>query len=297
MLTVNIQWRKRELIRYPSSEKSLITSVKDTTTEGTDSAKSHDSKVDSSLDQRSRRGNDGRHGQITLAPGQILQGTQFKIRHPKVFVTDMVTSNPRLWRRSSEDSGRSQLCLPNVTLDAQAITRWTMAWRAIEMYESDNTEEFPYWMLNLARRCNDTPDYDEILGQVPLQLGFSAAAIVYGGLHALAWFAHFESFVEQLLWRISASVIMGGFPGFLFLTAFSYYLDNLFVPDLKRFPRILLIFVKIMTAPLSALAYPIAVAYPLARAYLVVECFVNLSSLPAGVYEVPSWSAYFPHIS
>ena len=38
------------------------------------------------------------------------------------------------------------------------------------------------------------------------------------------------------------------------------------------------------------------VAYLLARAYLVIESFINLSQLPAGVYDMPNWSAYFPHI-
>ena len=41
----------------------------------------------------------------------------------------------------------------------------------------------------------------------------------------------------------------------------------------------------------------LSLAYVLARGYLVVECFINLSHLPAGVYDVPSWATYFPHIS
>lgn len=37
--------------------------------------------------------------------------------------------------------------------------------------------------------------------------------------------------------------------------------------------------------------------YVLARAYLIVECFVALSNSPVGIYDVPAWSSYFPHIS
>lgn len=43
--------------------------------------------------------------------------------------------------------------------------------------------------------------------------------------------------------------------------------------------------------------YMSVAAYALARAYLVVECFINLSHLSAGVYDVPNWAAYFPHMS
>ena len=43
--------------------------------------------------------------------------------------------------------------------------------------------------------------------------------------------------------------------------------------------------------------YMLLAAYALARAYLVVECFINLSHLSAGVYDVPNWAAYFPHMS
>ena len=37
--------------------------------------------------------------------------------------------------------------------------------------------------------------------------------------------------------------------------------------------------------------------YVVARVYLVVECFINLAYLHDSVYEMPSWSQYFPHIS
>lgn len=35
----------------------------------------------------------------------------------------------------------------------------------------------------------------------------------------------------------------------------------------------------------------------LARAYLAVECCICVSHLPAGVYDVPDWSAYLPYAS
>ena len=94
--------------------------------------------------------------------------------------------------------------------------------------------------------------------------------MVYGGLHALAWFAHFHSPTEQLLWRISSVVAMGGIP----TLAVSSYLALSFLDDH---------FVVAFT--LLVLDFLIAIAYVLARFYLVVECFIQLSHLPAGVYE------------
>jgi hypothetical protein len=38
-------------------------------------------------------------------------------------------------------------------------------------------------------------------------------------------------------------------------------------------------------------------AYMWARVYLVVESFISLGHSPAGVYDLPSWSSYVPHIT
>jgi hypothetical protein len=36
--------------------------------------------------------------------------------------------------------------------------------------------------------------------------------------------------------------------------------------------------------------------YVLVRTYLLVEVFVSLRSVPAGVYQTVNWSLYFPHL-
>ena len=118
--------------------------------------------------------------------------------------------------------------------------------------------------------------------------GFGAAALIYGGLHALAWFAHFGSSSESLLWRISTCVVMGGVPiVFVLFKFFSWLRDQTWPAGVVNPPVYLIL----------ALMVLILLAYTLARAYLVVECFINLSHLPAEVYNVPTWSTYFPHIS
>lgn len=123
-------------------------------------------------------------------------------------------------------------------------------------------------------------------------LGFSAAGLMYGGLHALAWFAHFESPIQQLLWRISACVVAGGLPMSLTLLILSD-IDERDIPEHRNSWTNIYGYITVFMFLLAFLVFP---AYVLARAYLVVECFINLAHLPAGVYDVPKWSAYFPHI-
>ena len=128
---------------------------------------------------------------------------------------------------------------------------------------------------------------DYIFDDPQIGLGFSAAALMYGGLHVLAWNAHFDSYIQQLLWRISASVVAGGLP-VIFVAAI--LADKLDVESstLQLADVIFLTFVFV--------GFLLLLAYTLARGYLVVECFINLAHLPAGVYDVPQWAAYFPHI-
>ena len=45
------------------------------------------------------------------------------------------------------------------------------------------------------------------------------------------------------------------------------------------------------------IAYPLVLAEILSRAFLVVESFLAVPNSPMEVYEVVSWSSYFPHLS
>ena len=180
-----------------------------------------------------------------------------------------------------KEDGKIRTDLPSLKLTKQDINRWKMAKRAAESIEA--VPSYQVFSGNpFERRCINMPDFISVLNELPLAFGFSAAAIVYGGLHALAWFAHFHSPTEQLLWRISSVVVIGGIP----TLAVIWKLADSFSED--RHVAALTLFV---------LDFLIASAYVLARLYLVVECFIQLSHLPAGVYEEPQWSAYFPHIA
>ena len=222
---------------------------------------------------------DNEAGSTILMPGQTLKGTGFKIPEPKDYLSYYSSPNLR------------------ISLTREDLTRYKMAWRTLQFYEQigvytlDRSSTARWsWDIPTAffQRCKDWPNIGD-LSELPIALGFTSAAIVYGGLHALAWSAHFESSTQQLLWRISACVVMGGFPVCCVLLESSHYFE-LYITNDFRLDDIF----ELTLVVSSAL---VALAYMLARAYLVIECFISLSHLPAGVYDVPRWASYFPHIS
>ena len=239
-----------------------------------------------------------------LRAGEVLQGTRFQLKKELL--------GKEYSRSSTHPETITYPYLPYIELTSSDVTRWKMASRHLERFFWVNTElkSSDDWMFQ--RRFGDWPDVRRIL-EFSIALGFSVAASIYGGLHALAWSAHFDSPKEQLLWRMSACVVMGGFPICYIIYGLAIYCDQ---QQLKERPRTepwkiyhrkhmkedfwfrvmdkVFPFLRTVAWVLLCLIPP---AYILARAYLVVESFINLSHLPAGVYKLPSWSAYFPHFS
>ena len=190
------------------------------------------------------------------------------------------------------------ITLPCLNLTKQDINRWKMAKRAAESIQTlQSTDGMKCNGIPFVRRCTNTPEALNVRATLglfffigftdPLAIGFGAAAMVYGGLHALAWFAEFHSPIEQLLWRISCVVVICGIPTSVAVCRLMYLLG---------FPGDDLLAVLIISMPCVLIGYLLTSAYVLARLYLVVECFIQLSHLPTGVYDMPEWSSYFPHI-
>jgi len=94
--------------------------------------------------------------------------------------------------------------------------------------------------------------------------------LIYGGLHAVAWDAHFPSYVEQILWRVAVVVIIASTP--FYFVAFSETLKGW----------------------LLAIGWGLLCFLP--RLYLVVEAFISVRSLPVGAYETVDWVEFLPHI-
>ncbi|KAL8984384.1 MAG: hypothetical protein Q9177_004714 [Variospora cf. flavescens] len=230
------------------------------------------------------RDRDDEQNSVRVGPGQVVPGTNLKLKtasQVKAFVEDQSAYTPPV---------------PSLDLAKQDLTRLKMADAAYQAYIGHDNymiEDFESSRWTFTRYCGDWPERPR--GEIVTPFGFSGVALIYGGLHVLAWSAHFNSTTEQLLWRISSCVVMGGLP-ILFINRFlmdhnivypipfswgiSYYTG-------KRVTFILCLTIQFVLFPI----------YVLARAYLVVECFIQLSHLPVGVYNVPEWSTYFPHIS
>ena len=256
-----------------------------------------ESDCETHLEQKQAYIGDNETDKTILAPGQYLQGTALKFRTLRDIVKDRTYDHELLASFDAYDGPHPTL--PSISLTLVDENRWRMAWRASQLDKENNHRVYTREM-GLLQRCENWPDLDEIFDETPIALGFRAAALIYGGLHALAWFAHFGSYTEQLLWRISAYVVMAGLPPIVSIakfefTSWSYLKSFKSVIPVNRY-RLLLGLARL--ARLARLVTNVSLsAYALARAYLVVECFINLSHLPAGVYDVPSWAAYFPHIS
>lgn len=237
------------------------------------------------------------NGTTVLQPGQTLRHTGWKVKPPsEVTFERKKESHRRLHLFDLETLSRGgfhdelsnySLLTDSVRMEYRDVNRWKMAWRvkaasgASHRFAETQYRE-PKWF---RPRINDLPDLLDIVQDDAIGHGFCAAAFVYGGLHALAWSAHFESLAQSILWRVSSCVVMGGLPAIrILIYIVGSYTDRTLLHDLVSFILVVLTCIT-------------SLAYVLARAYLVVECFIQLFNFPAGVFDVPQWTAYFPHIS
>ncbi|KAK0511034.1 hypothetical protein JMJ35_006586 [Cladonia borealis] len=123
-----------------------------------------------------------------------------------------------------------------------------------------------------------------------LLLGLILAGLLYGGLHLLAWKVPFASRAERILWRFSGILITSAGVGFAGLRG--YY--NAGLDLLGNWGDIL---IGVGFGYWGLCMFAMCMGYLLARTFLVVECFLQLSRLPASAYETLEWSVYFPHIT
>ncbi|KAJ0422724.1 hypothetical protein BJY00DRAFT_322306 [Aspergillus carlsbadensis] len=144
---------------------------------------------------------------------------------------------------------------------------------------------------------------------------------VNGGLHLIAWDAHFPTGAERLLWRISAFSAGGLFPMFmlwvsslaaeepvvrmtlnmsllggrdkwnLFSTGFAALIrnvvhdDEVWAPWLPRQARLVVV----------GSAWVAGVWYSLCMLYLTIGPFLCVRNVPKGAYTVVEWASLFPH--
>ena len=239
----------------------------------------------------------GSESEVIVGPDQVFYG--WKLKHP---------SSIKIWNARTHDvkslqeafeanentldkhaTGIKVQDIPNngipdfkLHLTSRDVLRWKMVANAKVGYRLGGA---------FRARIADWPDIDRL--DFWSFLGFASAALIYGGLHALAWSAHFQSPTQRLLWRIFSCSVMAGLP-FLW----PWYQIRELVRGYIIYHTNLGRTVAAACSSFSSLVFILLLLlYILVRAYLVVECFTNLFNLPAGVFDETQWSAYFPHIS
>jgi hypothetical protein len=124
---------------------------------------------------------------------------------------------------------------------------------------------------------------------------------IYGGIHLLALNFSFPSSTEKLLWRISCIVTVCQSllaPAFVIWSMWTFqhgfvkaqrHIFNYRKEPSESWARYgfrVFIILGVVTLPLSITA----------RLFLVIESFISLRGVPAGVYATVPWTQYIPHI-
>jgi len=170
-----------------------------------------------------------------------------------------------------------------------------LASQALKRYGTDDLEiRQSFWLPMLTDHISNVVDPRDFGGNWDIEqtydidpgttftVGIIISAFLYGGLHLLAWNAPFRSLTEEWLWRSPGISIMASGLYIIPLLSLTLLIDS------KQYFR---------GSLFAVLFLFLGLVYIIARVYLVVECFINLAYLHDSVYEMPSWSQYFPHIS
>ena len=122
----------------------------------------------------------------------------------------------------------------------------------------------------------ESDDHDDVAWYL---LTSAAVGIIFGSIHCTAWQFQFPSYIEQLLWRISAISVTGG-------------------------PLLIALFVALgagradIWETLGAIAFLLVlILYIVARLALLVLSFMTLRSLPPGAFRAADWVRFIPHFA
>ena len=216
-------------------------------------------------------------------------------------------------------------------LSPSTVLRWRLAHDAITRFSLQDDlfqyratrPEPPFFDSDpLARVCNEIPNHAHILAGredadfADVWIPAAFAAVLYGGLHLIAWSAPFETRAEKILWRISAMVVcagpilispcvgMGSYrwlrEGWLSIVTLATRRKHR-MGEKEGAKGVILgrmkIMLLIMMAPVLLMSPLIMAMHVFGRVFLVIECFKSIHQLPVGVYTDVNWPAYVPHIA
>lgn len=105
-------------------------------------------------------------------------------------------------------------------------------------------------------------------------------ALLFGGIHSVAWFSHFPITSEKLLWEVAAITTVIS-PLMLAVATSMHTRDNL-LANMNMANFVVVVLSLIM--------------YIIARLLLLVLAFTSLRSLPLDAYTTVQWTTFVPHI-
>ena len=199
-----------------------------------------------------------------------------------------------------------------VHLTEKDVVRWNEAAQSIlnsGNFETKNGQEdlsihIPSQVLSYfkPRQFNFEFDFDFRLDEqwnLKKQIAFTAIlctlAGIYGAVHFAARNFFFSTDHERILWIISCYIMLSG--------AMFPLVGVIVFGGIKRtiggFHEVLMNFLLVLMVVYllgSLLGILLGVLYVAARIYIVFEAFLSLRHVPIGVYTIPAWTNYFPHL-
>jgi predicted membrane channel-forming protein YqfA (hemolysin III family) len=114
--------------------------------------------------------------------------------------------------------------------------------------------------------------------------------LAYAGLHIAAWNIPLATNIEQLLWRISALVMMGCVVVWFFMDHLEEYLAHRRARQGKESDGVIVPWWRI---PASIV---VAIVYGVCRSYVLVESFAAVRKMPPSADQQVDWGRWVPHI-
>lgn len=151
---------------------------------------------------------------------------------------------------------------------------------SIDQARYDSWDTFPHVGL-LGTHSDDWSA--RFMESKPLLCLVCSMCAVYGIIHLVAWQFAFPTILEKWLWRCSGVVLATGLPVFGCMV---WMLDR--IPDEHRGRGFWTWISKIVL--LAMMGCSVMLVYGFARIFLVVESFIQLRSVPVGVYAAVSLS-------
>jgi hypothetical protein len=177
------------------------------------------------------------------------------------------------------------------------IRRWRLAAQCIEEYGLDDSmvpNGIPFAYVSVREGLQSAIHWthlDFIKNGTGMRWSIAATALVsstYGLAHLLGWNAQFPSDHERKLWRL-ASLVHSVYSPIITTTVFfinRHVTKEEVYRNAGRTHMMLFVWNVI---------WPVLPEF--CSGYLLVESLRQLSYLPPGAYQVPSWTKYWPHFA